>query len=50
MEVQGYVYAALQGAAELAAVVDIGHQAADLRPRAEALKDRFNERFWDPRG
>ena len=50
VEVQGYVYAALQGAAELAAVVDIGHQATDLRPRAEALKDRFNEKFWDPRG
>ncbi len=50
VEVQGYVYAALHGAAELAEVVDIGHHAADLRRRAEALKDRFNELFWDPRG
>ena len=32
VEVQGYVYAALHGAAELAEVVDIGHHAADLRP------------------
>jgi glycogen debranching enzyme len=50
VEVQGYVYAALHGAAELASVVDIGHQAAELRSRAEALKDRFNEKFWDRRG
>jgi glycogen debranching enzyme len=49
-EVQGYAYAALQGAADLADVVDVGHDAADLRRRAEALKDRFNEVFWDPRG
>ena len=44
------MYAALQGAATLADVVDIGHHAADLRRRAEALKDRFNEVFWDRRG
>ena len=50
VEVQGYAYAALRGAATLAEVVDIGHHAADLRRRAEALKDRFNEAFWDPRG
>ena len=31
-------------------VVDIGHHASDLRRRAEALKDRFNEVFWDRRG
>ena len=49
-EVQGYVYAALQGAAALAEVVDIGHSADDLRRRAATLKDRFNEAFWDPRG
>ena len=49
-EVQGYVYAALQGAAVLAEVVDIGHQAGDLRRRAETLKDRFNDAFWDTRG
>jgi glycogen debranching enzyme len=50
VEVQGYAYAALRAAATLAEVVDIGHHADDLRRRAEALKDRFNETFWDKRG
>ena len=50
VEVQGYAYAALHGAATLAEVVDIGHHPDELRRRAEALKDRFNEAFWDPRG
>jgi glycogen debranching enzyme len=50
VEVQGYAYAALLGAARLAEVVDIGHAADALRSRAEALKDRFNDRFWDRRG
>src|SRR4029077_11761789 len=45
VEVQGYVYAALQGAAELAGHVDLGHDASDLRRRANSLKDRFNEAF-----
>ena len=50
VEVQGYVYAALRGAAELAAHVDLGHDATDLLRRANSLKDRFNEAFWDRRG
>ena len=50
VEVQGYVYAALRGAAELAEHVDLGHDATDLLRRASSLKDRFNETFWDPRG
>jgi len=50
VEVQGYAYAALTGSAMLAGVVDIGHDADELRRRAEALKDRFNEVFWDRRG
>jgi len=50
VEVQGYVYAALRGAAELARHVDLGHDATDLLRRAESLKDRFNEAFWDRRG
>jgi glycogen debranching enzyme len=50
VEVQGYAYAALRGAAGLGEVVEIGHDAADLLRRAEALKDRFNEAFWDGRG
>jgi glycogen debranching enzyme len=49
-EVQGYVYAALQGAAALGEVVDIGHSSGDLRRRAETLRGRFNEVFWDRRG
>ncbi len=50
VEVQGYVYAALCGAAELAGHVDLGHDATDLMRRADSLKDRFNEVFWDRRG
>ena len=48
VEVQGYAYAALRGAASLAEVVDIGHHADDLRRRAERLKDRFNEVVLGP--
>ena len=50
VEVQGYAYAALRGAAELAGHVDLGHDATDLLRRASSLKDRFNEAFWDRRG
>lgn len=50
VEAQGYAYSALHGAADLAAHVDIGHHADDLRRQAEALKDRFNEAYWDRRG
>ncbi|MBA2952485.1 amylo-alpha-1,6-glucosidase [Nocardioides sp. CGMCC 1.13656] len=50
VEVQGYAYAALTGAAALATTVDIGHDADDLLRRAQVLKDRFNETFWDRRG
>ena len=31
-------------------MVDVGRDAGDLDRRAEALKDRFNDMFWDPRG
>ena len=30
--------------------VDLGHDATDLLRRANSLKDRFNEAFWDRRG
>ena len=50
VEVQGYVYAALKGAAMLANTVDVGHASEDLHRRADALRDRFNELFWDKRG
>jgi glycogen debranching enzyme len=50
VEVQGYAYAALHGAAELAEAVPLSLDAAELRRRAEHLKDRFNDVFWDERG
>ena len=50
VEVQGYAYAALVGAAELTEVVPVGHDAADLRQRAARLRERFNEVMWDRRG
>ncbi len=50
VEVQGYAYAAFQGAAELAGTMPLRHDAAVLRARAAALKERFNERYWDHRG
>ncbi|MCU1457423.1 MAG: amylo-alpha,6-glucosidase [Actinomycetia bacterium] len=50
VEVQGYTYAALRGVADLVAPMALDLDADDLRDRAERLKVRFNERFWDPRG
>ena len=50
VEVQGYAYSALHGAADIADHVEIGHRADELRRQAEALKDRFNDTFWDRRG
>jgi glycogen debranching enzyme len=50
VEVQGYTYAALVGAAELADVQPLGHDASDLRRRASDLRDRFNDVMWDERG
>jgi glycogen debranching enzyme len=49
-EVQGYTYAALHAAADLAAVMALDVDPAALRTRAEHLKDRFNVEFWDRRG
>jgi len=45
-EVQGYVYAALLARAELAEA--FGEDAARLRTKAEALRERFAEAFWLP--
>jgi glycogen debranching enzyme len=50
VEVQGYAYAALVGAAELVGAMPLAHTASELRHRAATLRDRFNERFWHPRG
>jgi glycogen debranching enzyme len=49
-EVQGYAYAALHAAAEIADASPGTLDAAALRQEAEALKDRFNATFWDDRG
>lgn len=48
VEVQGYVYAAKQGLAELFARKGRPDDAARLEREAEALKQRFNQAFWMP--
>jgi glycogen debranching enzyme len=50
VEVQGYVYAALSGAADLAEPMGLRHPPHELRAAAAALRDRFDVAFWDPRG
>jgi glycogen debranching enzyme len=45
-EVQGYTYAAKQGAAELARALGHHALAEGLLRQAQALKDRFEEAFW----
>ncbi|EWT03134.1 amylo-alpha-1,6-glucosidase [Intrasporangium oryzae NRRL B-24470] len=47
-EVQGYVYAALLGRAELASATGDSALAADCTARAAELKERFNAAFWLP--
>ncbi len=47
-ELQGYVYAAWQGGAELATVLGHDALAADLHSRAGRLRERFEEAFWCP--
>ncbi len=46
VEVQGYAYAALTGAARLAAALGRMARARSLAQRAEALRKRFEEAFW----
>jgi glycogen debranching enzyme len=46
-EVQGYVYAAWLEAARLARALDQRQLASELDRRAEELRARFDERFWD---
>ncbi|MFE4462308.1 amylo-alpha-1,6-glucosidase, partial [Nocardia tengchongensis] len=48
-EVQGYVYAARIGRAELAEEAGDHALAARLRTQAADLKDRFDEAFWLPK-
>lgn len=45
-EVQGYVYAAKQGAAQMAAALGRTALAAKLIAQADALKQKFDEAFW----
>ncbi len=46
-ELQGYVYAAWRGMAELYGVRGDHARAAELNARAAALFNRFNDVFWD---
>jgi glycogen debranching enzyme len=46
-EIQGYVYAALRGAAALAAALGMPQRAADYATKATALFERFDAMFWD---
>jgi glycogen debranching enzyme len=46
-ELQGYVYAAWTGMAEVFDALGHTKRAAELRQKAEALFQRFNDAFWD---
>jgi glycogen debranching enzyme len=46
-ELQGYVYAAWQGMAEIFAALGNAQRAADLREKAAALQRRFDAAFWN---
>ncbi|MRH89652.1 amylo-alpha-1,6-glucosidase [Nocardia sp. SYP-A9097] len=47
-EVQGYVYAARQGRADLAEALGDNSTAQRQRARAQELKQHFNDAFWIP--
>lgn len=49
-EVQGYAYAAMLGASELASTMGLPWDARELADRAAHLRGRFNAAFWDERG
>lgn len=48
VEVQGYVYAAKQGLAEVYAAIGDTAKSIQLTEEADELKRRFNEMFWMP--
>lgn len=50
VEVQGYVYAALTGAAEIYRLLGRTDDAVRCTHEARELQRSFNERFWDDRG
>ena len=45
-EVQGYVYAAKEGAAEIALALGLAKLATELREEAHHLRERFEQAFW----
>jgi glycogen debranching enzyme len=45
-EVQGYAYAAYRGAAKLALALGKEAESSGFATQADALYERFNERFW----
>jgi glycogen debranching enzyme len=49
-ELQGYVYAAWRGMAEIHAALGNESRAALLTAKADALYTRFNAAFWDEKG
>ena len=49
-ELQGYVYAAWRGMAEVFTALDEPSRAAVLTAKADALYTRFNAAFWDESG
>ncbi len=49
-ELQGYVYAAWQGMAEICTALGEADRAAALTAKAAALFKQFNEVFWDEAG
>lgn len=50
VEVQGYTYAAIVGAADLVTPMRLRRDANTLRRRAQEFRDQFNAAFWDSRG
>ncbi len=47
VEVQAYVYAAIQAAARIARDLELNSHAANLERRARDLRERFDAAFWD---
>lgn len=46
VEIQGYVYDAYMGMAEIYEILGYGKKAGELRNRAAALKEKFNVCYW----
>jgi glycogen debranching enzyme len=48
VEVQGYVYAGKLAIADVYEALDLGEVASRLRDEAQALREAFNDAFWNP--